>query len=76
MRNPLYDFPYGYDEGGLYESSVVDGRTAEQIAIDEKQSQDIEQEKERSIGVDEEQSKKIQDLKDSVDTMKYYYTEE
>lgn len=22
-RNPLYDFPYGYDEGGLYESSVV-----------------------------------------------------
>ena len=55
MRNPLYDFPYGYDEGGLYESSVVDGRTAEQIAIDEKQSQDIEQEKERSIGVDEEQ---------------------
>ena len=63
MRNPLYDFPYGYDEGGLYESSVVDGRTAEQIAIDEKQSQDIEQEKERSIGVDGSNQRRYKTLR-------------
>lgn len=81
--NNIYTDPWGYDgtvpliaKNGC---GCQDGRSDQQIEIDDKQDAEIKAEAQRSQTVDAEQNQKIDELTEKVDNIDpndYYYTDE